>query len=144
VDGNGDQRRAGTIATGGASQGSEARKLGTNRALAEDELSPRQVDILRLLADGESNKSIARIIGIGENTVKRHVSIIYRKLRVSNRAAAAAAYVAYLTSEQPGVRVTQRRIAVLPTKVGIPQDAGYRVRCQSLGGQPSAQTELPP
>jgi hypothetical protein len=76
--------------------------------------------------------------------VKRHVSIIYREAARQQPGGRSRRVCRLPHLRATWVRVTQRRIAVLPTKVGIPQDAGYRVRCQSLGGQPSAQTELPP
>ncbi|HEV2573709.1 MAG TPA: response regulator transcription factor [Beijerinckiaceae bacterium] len=52
-------------------------------------LSPREIAILRCLAEGDSNKSIARKIGIAEATVKVHVKAILRKIRVQNRTQAA-------------------------------------------------------
>jgi DNA-binding NarL/FixJ family response regulator len=65
-----------------------------------DTLTPRELDILRSMTTGELNKSIARIVEIGEDTVKKHVSEILAKLGVPNRAAAAAAYERYLASRQ--------------------------------------------
>jgi DNA-binding CsgD family transcriptional regulator len=48
-------------------------------------LSPREVDILGCLATGESNKQIARRLGISPNTVKTHVARVYEKLAVQGR-----------------------------------------------------------
>ncbi len=48
-------------------------------------LSPRQRDIYQLLMQGQSNKLIARALGLTLGTVKNHVHDIYRKLEVSNR-----------------------------------------------------------
>ncbi len=48
-------------------------------------LSPRETDILRGIARGDSNKLIARDLGIAETTVKIHVQHILRKLGVSSR-----------------------------------------------------------
>ncbi|MBU0602436.1 MAG: response regulator [Gammaproteobacteria bacterium] len=48
-------------------------------------LSPRELDILRGIARGDSNKLIARDLGIAETTVKIHVQHILRKLGVSSR-----------------------------------------------------------
>jgi LuxR family maltose regulon positive regulatory protein len=53
-------------------------------------LTPREVDILRLVAAGLSNKEIARQCFISVATVKRHAANIYTKLDVSNRTRAAA------------------------------------------------------
>ncbi|MDO9313100.1 MAG: response regulator transcription factor [Burkholderiaceae bacterium] len=54
-----------------------------------DALSPREQDILRGIARGQSNKEIARALGIAETTVKIHVQHILRKLDVSSRVHAA-------------------------------------------------------
>jgi two-component system nitrate/nitrite response regulator NarL len=64
---------------------------GTSRAPASvlDPLSPREQDILRGIARGESNKEIARALGIAETTVKIHVQHVLRKLDVSSRVHAA-------------------------------------------------------
>lgn len=53
-------------------------------------LSPRQLEVLRLVAAGESNKAIANLLFISDRTVERHVSDIFAKLNVSSRAAATA------------------------------------------------------
>jgi len=52
-------------------------------------LSPRESEILKLIAKGDSNKHIARALGIAETTVKIHVQHILRKLNLSNRVHAA-------------------------------------------------------
>lgn len=51
-------------------------------------LSPREVEVLRLVAAGRSNKDIAARLFISENTVARHVQNIFTKLDVSSRSAA--------------------------------------------------------
>ena len=48
-------------------------------------LSPRECEILERLASGESNKEMARRLGISPNTVKTHVARIYEKLEVQKR-----------------------------------------------------------
>jgi len=53
------------------------------------ELTPRELEILCLLADGQSNKVIARNLGISDGTVKLHVKAILRKLEVHSRVEAA-------------------------------------------------------
>lgn len=52
-------------------------------------LTERETEVLRLLAQGQSNKEIARTLSIGEKTVKTHVSSILGKLNVSSRTQAA-------------------------------------------------------
>ncbi len=56
-------------------------------------LSPRQAAIHKLLADGLSNKQVARELGILEGTVKVQNRALFRKLGVKNRTQAAARYV---------------------------------------------------
>ena len=53
---------------------------------AEDELTQREVDVLRLIAAGNSNKLIADQLSIGEATVKSHVTNILSKLGANDRA----------------------------------------------------------
>jgi ATP/maltotriose-dependent transcriptional regulator MalT len=53
-------------------------------------LSPRELEVLRLLAAGKSNREIAAALVISEHTAARHVQNIFTKLRVSSRAAATA------------------------------------------------------
>ncbi|WP_260293721.1 response regulator [Sedimenticola hydrogenitrophicus] len=53
------------------------------------DLTPREAEILCLLADGQSNKVIARNLGISDGTVKLHVKSILRKLNVHSRVEAA-------------------------------------------------------
>ncbi len=60
----------------------------SHRALAV-RLTPRQEDVLGLLAEGQSNGQIAADLGMSENTVRIHVSAILKSLRVSNRTQAA-------------------------------------------------------
>jgi DNA-binding CsgD family transcriptional regulator len=53
-------------------------------------LTPRELQVLRLVAAGATNKAIAAELVLSERTVDRHVSNIFTKLRVSSRAAATA------------------------------------------------------
>jgi DNA-binding NarL/FixJ family response regulator len=52
-------------------------------------LSPREVDVLALVARGRSNKDIASALHIAERTVKNHVARLYDKIGVRTRAGAA-------------------------------------------------------
>jgi two-component system nitrate/nitrite response regulator NarL len=66
------------------------------------DLTPRESEILKLIADGQSNKLIARNLGISDGTVKLHVKAVLRKLEVHSRVEAAVMYVEhfYQTKEQ--------------------------------------------
>lgn len=56
--------------------------------LSMKDLSPKEMEVLRLLAAAASNKQIAQALGVTENTVKIHLRRIYRKLGVSSRSEA--------------------------------------------------------
>jgi len=53
---------------------------------ADDQLSVREIDVLRLIGDGNANKQIADKLSIGEATVKNHISNILSKLGANDRA----------------------------------------------------------
>jgi DNA-binding NarL/FixJ family response regulator len=53
-------------------------------------LSPRELEVLRLVAAGKTNKAIARELFVSERTIDRHVSNIFTKIGVPTRAAATA------------------------------------------------------
>lgn len=53
-------------------------------------LTPREIEVLRMLAEGLANKNIAYKLGISEHTVKFHITSIYAKLKASSRAEAVA------------------------------------------------------
>jgi DNA-binding NarL/FixJ family response regulator len=70
-------------------------------------LTDRETDVLRLVAEGKANKEIAQGLGIGEKTVKTHVSSILAKLGLQSRTQAAlyAARIGIVTLRQEsGVR----------------------------------------
>ncbi|KVQ75661.1 response regulator [Burkholderia multivorans] len=61
------------------------------RQAAGAPLTPRQIEVLRFLAEGVPNKVIADRLGLSEKTVKAHITAIFRTLHVLNRTQAAAA-----------------------------------------------------
>ena len=69
-----------------------ARKGRSGRAGAIEGLSPRENDVLRMLADGLTDKEIAAALVISPRTVETHVSNILHKLDVRKRAEAAQRY----------------------------------------------------
>jgi DNA-binding NarL/FixJ family response regulator len=54
-------------------------------------LTPRQIDVLRMLVDGGSNKRIARALDLAPSTVKTHLEAIFERLRVNSRTQAVVA-----------------------------------------------------
>ncbi len=80
-------------------QGGDSRANEDKLANPFSELTPREYEILTLLAEGQSNKVIARNLGISDGTVKLHVKAILRKLNVSSRITAAVMAVEH------GIRV---------------------------------------
>jgi LuxR family transcriptional regulator, regulator of acetate metabolism len=72
-----------------------------DRVVFESLLTRRELDVLRLLADGNSNKAIAEALVISDGTVKFHVNSILRKLRVANRAEAVSRYLRLLGMRAP-------------------------------------------
>jgi NarL family two-component system response regulator LiaR len=61
----------------------------TNRPLTDDPLTEREVEVLRLVAQGASNQEIAKTLTISERTVGNHIGSILRKLHLANRTQAA-------------------------------------------------------
>nr|MBA3275751.1 response regulator transcription factor [Chloroflexia bacterium] len=69
-----------------------------------DALTARETDVLRLMARGQANKEIARSLGIGDKTVKTHVSNVLAKLGVQSRTQAAlhAARTGLVSTDEVG------------------------------------------
>ncbi len=78
-------------AIAGAARPRVSRRLGTDTS--RQSLTPREIEILGLLAAGLGNKAIATQLGISGHTVKTHVVSLFEKLGVSTRAEAVAAGV---------------------------------------------------
>lgn len=64
---------------------------GTARSARPDSLTPRQYEVLRLLAEGMPNKQIAHTLDLSEGTVKLHVTAILKSLQAGNRTQAVIA-----------------------------------------------------
>lgn len=64
--------------------------LAPSSPAAARSLTPRELQVIKLIAAGESNRAIARELAISERTVDRHVSNILTKLELSSRSAATA------------------------------------------------------
>ncbi len=67
-----------------------SRLMGQVRKPSQDALSLRELDVLRLVADGSPNREVARKLFISEATVKTHLLHLYDKLGVRDRASAVA------------------------------------------------------
>ena len=74
---------------------------GDDRLVLSGLLTRRELDVLRLLADGATNRTIAAALVLSETTVKFHVNSILRKLHVANRAEAVARYLTLLGVATP-------------------------------------------
>lgn len=68
------------------------------------ELTPRQAQILRLVAEGKGDKEIARCLGLSINTVRTHLQRLYRDHGIRNRAEAAVAWAAQQAPAPPAGR----------------------------------------
>ncbi|MCR4441593.1 MAG: response regulator transcription factor [Peptococcaceae bacterium] len=65
----------------------ELNRLSRSRRVKEEweTLTDREMDVLKLIAQGRSNKEIAKLLTISEKTVKNHITNIFRKLQVEDR-----------------------------------------------------------
>lgn len=87
----------------GCNHGTTFRTMFTHRTWQEElarvpELSHREVDVFRLLGEGESNRSIAARLAVTERTAKAHVAQILCKLRVESRLQAGLVSYAWIES----------------------------------------------
>jgi len=74
------------VLTGVFSSGSESERSRPQTSLTFlDDLTPRELDILRLLADGHTNSEIADLVFLSEGTVKNYISSIYDKTGIHQR-----------------------------------------------------------
>jgi DNA-binding NarL/FixJ family response regulator len=97
-----------------------------------DELTPREWEIVKLVAEGMSNKEIARVLSIRIATVKNHVHSILGKLKVQRRGEAAARARKALVERSMNFRLRQ------PAQNGhgmdyCPSDAAWTERSRPMG-----------
>ena len=79
----------------GAATDAESRAVGAPSPEPAEDLSSREREVLRLVAEGLSNEEIAERLFVSIRTVERHLSNVYVKLRVSGKAARTAAAVRF-------------------------------------------------
>ncbi len=93
------------VQNGGVAQapaGEKNRSVFARRRTGGLNLTPRQYDVLELIARGRPNKAIAAELGIGVRTVKGHVSVILRAMHADNRADAGRSARKWLARAAPG------------------------------------------
>ncbi len=81
----------GIAGSGEASLGSQVLETAARPGASEQgrKLTPREIEILKVLATGMANKQIARQLGISDKTVRNHLSNLYNKLGIYDRVQAA-------------------------------------------------------
>ena len=93
-------------------------------------LSPRELDVLRGMAEGLSNKQLARSLDISEHTVKFHINAILGKLGAQSRTEAGVplwkrlAYVAITRAEKRLLWVVRNRLGRPEAPLGVDDLAG--------------------
>jgi len=94
-------------ASASGSEGIDAEEARVARAVRE--LTPQQLRVLTMLCDGLANKQIAYALGVGEATIKAHVTVILRKLGARNRTQAV---------------LLASQLSLDPSEVRLPPDEG--------------------
>lgn len=115
------------------------------------DLTPRQLQILKLLQAGKPNKELSQELGIGLGTVKQHLVALFKKLNVKNRAMAASLAID-IRQGQETARQTSLRTAVLLDRrpcvvlsMSLPHDAspqGVRLMHGSLAAIAAANDAI--
>lgn len=85
-------------------------------------LTPRQLEVFRLMAKGLSNRDICELLGISNNTVKIHVAAILRTLNAANRTEAVFAYKELLNGGDAAASEGRDRLRVVD-RIGRPSIA---------------------
>ncbi len=89
------------------------------RIAYRDQLTPRQQEVLALIARGRTNAQIAETLGVGFETVKTHVAEILGKLGVDSREDAAALYTEQSSFRYRAVRAARALAAAVFSKAGL-------------------------
>lgn len=110
----------------------------TTEGSSIETLSPRQREVIELIAKGLSNDDIGRVLGIAAATVRSHVSQLLLALDVDNRTEAAAVYSAW--AERPGrtaVVLARPALAVHPV-VALDDEPSLRTMAAGLSADLAA------
>jgi DNA-binding CsgD family transcriptional regulator len=70
-----------------------------------ESLTPREIEVLRRTATGQTNAGVAADLGVSVHAVKFHLASIFRKLNVQNRTQATATYLAFAREDRGGEAV---------------------------------------
>ena len=106
---------------------------GAANIFALTRLSAQQRACLRLVAEGQTSKEIARVLTLSPSTVDSHVRAAIDRLGVRDRASAARALMAYEQNQTPSVEVSsdrmeRRSLLSLPPLGGVRNDLSIRRR----------------
>lgn len=66
-------------------ENSSANRKSEKNSMPENKITPREMEVLQMIADGLLNKEISSLLSISENTVKFHIASLYTKLGAQNR-----------------------------------------------------------
>ncbi len=89
------------------------------QAHESDQLTPRELEILALLAAGNTTPDIARQLGVTPGTIKTHLTSVYRKIGAKNRIQATRHYLDHYTSD-PGRPLPRPASMDRPLRAGEP------------------------
>lgn len=88
-----EEARTAPLAVNGDADGSSARSSRSGASSAALALSPREIEILELMAQGKSNRDIADQLFVSPDTVKANIARLLRKLGATNRAEAVSRWL---------------------------------------------------
>ncbi len=109
-----------------------ARQAAEREQLPAPVLTPRELEVLKLVARGMSNKDVADQLFISENTVKNHVRNILEKLHLHSRMEA----VMYAVRQRPPGPAPHRQLAGPdPPVYGHPASLGHQLEFSGYGGE---------
>src|SRR6266850_987776 len=110
----------------------DRRPAAERRDCANLRITPRELEVLALVLQGEANKQIAAALGISEQGVKDHVSTLLAKFKVPNRAALAEAGMRLEFSGEPGVDRSWMRELFLRAEPQIFIARGPEIRFEAV------------